>query len=188
MEFWWGGVFVCCTYARVGLGYIGWRNGKPSCHADPASPASKESGPLAAAFVDTAYWLWMDVKSQQQLLPSRRNSKGLLLALYIISLSLFSSFRRCPAVDVWRINRMESTPPVNSLDTPFSHRVSTHTCIPLPFPTLLLVYVTQEIERSLFCRFLCCTALHCCCCRRRSGVTGIIQRRGPIHRQLSTGS
>ena len=46
--------------------------------------------------------------------------------------------------------------------------------IQIPPPSLsIIVYVTQERERerSLFCRFLCCW---------RSGVTGIIQRRGPF--------
>lgn len=174
-------------YARVGMGYIGWRNGKPSCHADPASQQQRERVGHLLQLLSTRLidFEWM-LNHSSSCCPAGATQRGCSTLLSTVHhLSLFSSFRRCPAVDVWRINRMESTPPVNSLDTPFSHRVSTHTCIPPPSPTLLLVYVTQEIERSLFCRFLCCTALHCC---RRSGVTGIIQRRGPIHRQLSTGS
>lgn len=138
----------------------------------PARPASKESGPLAAAFVDTAYWLWMDVKSQQQLLPSRRYSKGLLLALYIISLSLFSSFRRCPAVDVWRINRMESTPPVNSLDTPFSHRVSTHTCIPLPPQLSSSSMLHKRLREAYFAVFS--AALHCTAAAAAAALVSLV--------------
>lgn len=54
---------------------------------------------------------------------------------------------------------MESTPPVNSLDTPFSHRVSTHTCIPPPPQLSSSSMLHKRLREAYFAVFS--AALHC---------------------------
>lgn len=54
---------------------------------------------------------------------------------------------------------MESTPPVKSLDTPFSHRVSTHTCMHPPPQLSSSSMLHKRLREAYFAVFS--AALHC---------------------------
>lgn len=165
MEFWWGGVFVCRVYMRGWVWVIldGEMASQAATLTRPAHQPAKRVGHLlqllSTRLID---FEWM-LNHSSSCCPAGATQRGCSTLLSTVHhLSLFSSFRRCPAVDVWRINRMESTPPVNSLDTPFSHRVSTHTCIPLPPPPNSpprLCYTRDWEKLILPFSLLHCTAL-----------------------------
>jgi hypothetical protein len=111
----------------------------------------------------------MDVKSRRrrrQQLPSSKTPKGLQLGAAHHLLAHFVGGPSRPSTSDGLIGWNRHLPSI---------RCICYTLLPSYRPTSpplsIIVYVTQERERSLFCRFLCCW---------RSGVTGIIQRRGPF--------